>query len=142
MYGRMEDKAMDDLIIFYRVLLAICSGAAALWGGIKIINEIRKPRLELEKDVKNLEQELTEMKKEFHSHEESAEKINKQLLAAVENLDKKIDVMADKIHEENKKYSVLSANSLLAIGNHLISGNDVKKISEANTALVNYLMEN
>lgn len=132
---------MEDLIIFWKVLLAIISGFGALWGAVKVINEIRKPRLQLEKNVEELEREVNELKDEVHTTQSTQKESNEALLTAINKLDKKIDDMTDKIHEESKNYSILSARSLLAIGNHLISGNDVHKIQDANEKLVNFLME-
>lgn len=131
----------DDIMIFYKVLLAICSGAAAIWGFVKIIKEIRKPREDLEKQVTDIEKDVKDLQKEMEKTQKKSQEMDEKLLKAIEKLDEKIDEMSDKISKENKHTSALMAQSLIAVGNHLISGNDVKKIEAANKALLAYLIE-
>ena len=132
---------MADLEIFYKVLLAICSGAAALWGAVKIIREIKKPREDLEKQVDDIDKELKDLQKEMAKTQKKSQEMDEKLLAALDKLDGKIDSMVDKITSDNKHVAALTAESLIAIGNHLISGNDVKKIEEANKNLLKHLIE-
>ena len=131
----------DDIIIFYKVLLAICSGVAAIWGVVKIIKEVRKPREDLEEQVADIEKDVKDLQKEMEKTQKKSQEMDEKLLKAIEKLDEKIDEMSDKISKENKHTSALMAQSLIAVGNHLISGNDVKKIEAANKALLAYLIE-
>lgn len=133
---------MEDLVIFYRVLLAICSGIAVLWGTIKVFREIKKPQEDLKKRVENIEKNVTDLQDKLSDTQKAEEDTRQEVLNAISNLDKKIDTMQKQIAEEHKQFSILTANSLVAIGNHLISGNDIKKIEDANGSLVDYLMRN
>lgn len=132
---------MEELVIFYKVLLAICSGLAAIWGAVKIIKEIKKPREDLEGQVKEIEKNVKDLQEEIKTTQKKSQEMDKKLLDALEKLDGKIDEMSDKITKENKHFAALTAESLVAIGNHLISGNDVKKIEAANSNLLKYLIE-
>lgn len=132
---------MEELVIFYKVLLAICSGLAAIWGTVKIIKEIKKPREDLEDQVKEVEKNVKDLQEEMKTTQKKSQEMDKKLLDALEKLDGKIDEMSDKITKENKHFAALTAESLVAIGNHLISGNDVKKIEAANKNLLKYLIE-
>lgn len=132
---------MEELVIFYKVLLAICSGLAAIWGTVKIIKEIKKPREDLEDQVKEVEKNVKDLQEEMKTTQKKSQEMDKKLLDALEKLDGKIDEMSDKITKENKHFAALTAESLVAIGNHLISGNDVKKIEAANSNLLKYLIE-
>lgn len=132
---------MEELVIFYKVLLAICSGLAAIWGVVKIIKEIKKPREDLEGQVKEIEKNVKDLQEEIKTTQKKSQEMDKKLLDALEKLDGKIDEMSDKITKENKHFAALTAESLVAIGNHLISGNDVKKIEAANSNLLKYLIE-
>ena len=132
---------MEELVIFYKVLLAICSGLAAIWGTVKIIKEIKKPREDLEGQVKEIEKNVKDLQEEMKTTQKKSQEMDKKLLDALEKLDGKIDEMSDKITKENKHFAALTAESLVAIGNHLISGNDVKKIEAANSNLLKYLIE-
>lgn len=132
---------MEELVIFYKVLLAICSGLAAIWGTVKIIKEIKKPREDLEDQVKEIEKNVKDLQEEMKTTQKKSQEMDKKLLDALEKLDGKIDEMSDKITKENKHFAALTAESLVAIGNHLISGNDVKKIEAANSNLLKYLIE-
>lgn len=132
---------MEDLVIFYKVLLAICSGLAAIWGTVKIIKEIKKPREDLENQVKEIEKDVKDLQGEIEKTQKKSQEMDEKLLAALDKLDGKIDAMADRITRENKHFAALTAESLVAIGNHLISGNDVKKIEAANKNLLTYLIE-
>ncbi len=131
----------DDIITFYKVLLTICSGAAAIWGFVKIIKEIRKPREELEKQVADIERDVKQLHGDIDKTQKKSQEMDEKLLEAIDKLDKKIDGMSDKISKESKHTSALMAQSLVAVGNHLISGNDIKKIEAANKDLLTYLIE-
>ena len=131
----------DDIMTFYKVLLAICSGAAAIWGFVKILREIKKPHDDLEKQVAGIEKDVKDLQEEMEKTQKKSQEMDEKLLKAVEKLDKKIDEMSDKISKESKHTSALMAQSLVAVGNHLISGNDIKKIEAANKDLLTYLIE-
>lgn len=132
---------MEELVIFYKVLLTICSGLAAIWGVVKIVKEIRKPREDLEEQVADIEKDVKDLQKEMEKTQRKSQEMDEKLLEAIEKLDKKIDEMSDKISKESRHTSALMAQSLVAVGNHLISGNDVKKIEAANKDLLAYLIE-
>lgn len=131
----------DDIMTFYKVLLAICSGAAAIWGFVKIIKEIRKPHEELERQVTDIVKDVKDLQEEMGKTQKKSQEMDEKLLEAIDKLDKKIDSMSDKISQESKHTSALMAQSLVAVGNHLISGNDIKKIEAANKDLLTYLIE-
>ena len=108
---------------------------------MKIIKEIKKPREDLEDQVKEVEKNVKDLQEEMKTTQKKSQEMDKKLLDALEKLDGKIDEMSDRITKENKHFAALTAESLVAIGNHLISGNDVKKIEAANKNLLKYLIE-
>ena len=84
---------------------------------------------------------ISDLQEEMEKTQKKSQEMDEKLLKAVEKLDKKIDEMSDKISKESKHTSALMAQSLVAVGNHLISGNDIKKIEAANKDLLTYLIE-
>ena len=128
---------MDDLVIFYKVLLSICSGLAAIWGTIKIIKEIRRPADQMRSDVDELNTRVSKL-------ETSMDELEERM---IQYTDKEVDEVRRAIDHHLMQFDRLNdcmegaLESLLAIGNHFISGNDVAKIKKANDKIIDTLIK-
>ena len=127
---------MEDLVIFYKVLLAICSGLAAIWGAVKIIKEIRKPNDQMRADVNDLDSRVKALEDDMDALEQRMK----------DYTDKEVEDVRQSIDHHLMQFDRLNdcmegvLESLLAIGNHLVSGNDVSKIKKANEKIIETLI--
>ena len=128
---------MEDLVTFYKVLLGICSGIAAIWGTIKIIKEIHKPNETMRENVEELDDRVTAL-------ETNIEDLKKEMK---EYTDKEVNEVRKAIDHHLTQFDRLNDSmegvleSLLAIGNHLVSGNEVSKIKKANDKIISTLIK-
>lgn len=128
---------MEELQIFWKVLLSILGGLTAIWGAVKIIKEIKKPSEDLKNEVTGIKQDVSELKKNFQGMEQKMKDYTDGRVAEVEKGIKDQSAQLTRINDCLEGMM----ESLFAIGNHMISGNDVTKIREANDNLVKKLIK-
>lgn len=135
---------MEELIIFWKVLLGICSTLATVWGAIKIMKEIKKPSEDLKEKVNQLQAQIEDIIEQMDDLEIKLQYYTDKKVGELNMVIKKMndDIRGLKVSIDNNSHDMqLIMKSILAIGNHMVTGNDVEKIKDANQKIIDQLIE-
>lgn len=137
---------MENFLIFLTVLLAICGGIATFGAAIKTLKDWKKPYVDLEQKVKQLEEQSAEMKREVLALENKLKKYTDDKytsnLTNIENLGVEISALKHQI-EKNEADTKLILKQLLAIGLHIAEPHEEdhkEKIRLASNEIVEHLI--
>ena len=110
---------------FWTVLIACCSALITISAAVSIvisaIKKLKEPEDAQNKEIKDLKNDVIEIKAQLKVHDEYFGNDNKRLSS---------------IEEGNR----VTQRALLALMSHAINGNDVDKLKKAESALKEYLI--
>lgn len=153
---------MEDLAVFWRVLLSIAAGVATVGGAVAIIYKFKKPFDKFKENINILYRQnetqdayVKEIRRdiddEFKRADRTHEDISRELklyvdekyidtVSALEQMKKQVEQM-EKALDSNQQDMQLILSSLHSISNHLITGNSVDKLKDTNEKIFNHLLQ-
>ena len=155
-------KAMEDLAVFWRVLLSIAAGITTVGGAVAIIYKFKKPFDKLKENinilyrqnetqdsyVKEIRRDIDdEFKRADRTHEEKEREMRLYVDGKCMNTANALSDMQKQVEQVEKAMSCnqqdmqLILSSLYSISNHLITGNSIDKLKDTNEKIFNHLVQ-
>lgn len=137
---------MENLSIFWGVLLAIAAAISAIGGAWKYIKEIKKPYDDLKNKVEILLQDNEKIKKEIKELEEKlknyADKQDEKAIEKIKNLNEDIRYLKQSL-EANEKDTKLILKEMFHLSSYITSGDkdNLQKLLGVNSEILNHLID-
>lgn len=137
---------MENLTVFWGVLLTIAAAISALGGAWKYIKELKKPYEELKNRVLELEKQNERSKQNLESLEERLKRYmdeqNSSTNETIHNIKEDIKVLRDSI-EANEKDTKLILKEIFHLSNYVASGDEVKlrELIKVNDEILNHVID-
>lgn len=153
---------MDELAVFWRVLLSIAGGIITIGGVVGVLYKVKRPFDKLRENIgilfrQNEDQDAKvdkirrEIDDEFKESKVIHEKMEREMRHYVDSkfltaandikiMQRQIESM-EKTIAESQEDTQLILTSLWSISNHLITGNSVDKLRDANDQIFQHLVK-
>lgn len=137
---------MENLSIFWGVLLAIAAAISAIGGAWKYIKEIKKPYDNLKSKVETLLQDNEKMKKDLKELEEKlknyVDKQDEKTIEKIKDLNEDINSLKQSL-EANEKDTKLILKEIFHLSSYITSGDkdNLQKLLGVNSEILNHLID-
>lgn len=153
---------MEDLAVFWRVLISIAAGIATVGGAVALIYKFKKPFDKIKENINILYRQnetqdayVKEIRRdiddEFRCADRTHEDMEREMRLYVDEkyLDtvNAIKQMEQQVHQMEKTIDVsqqdtqLILSALYSISNHLITGNSIDKLKDTNERIFEHLVK-
>ena len=137
---------MENLQIFWGVLLAIAAAVSAIGGAWKYIKEIKKPYDDLKNKVEALLQENEKIKRNLKDLEEKlkdyVDEQDEKTIEKIKDLNRDINSLKQSL-EANEKDTKLILKEIFHLSTYITSGDkdNLQKLLGVNSEILNHLID-
>lgn len=137
---------MENLQVFWGVLLAIAAAVSAIGGAWKYIKEIKKPYDDLKNKVEALLQENEKIKRDLKDLEEKlkdyVDEQDEKTVEKIKDLNRDINALKQSL-EANEKDTKLILKEIFHLSTYITSGDkdNLQKLLGVNSEILNHLID-
>lgn len=138
---------MENLTIFWSVLLALAAAVSAIGGAWKYIKEIKKPYDDLKNKVESLLQENEKIKRNLKDLEDKlknyVDEQDEKTIEKIKDLNRDINSLKQSL-ENNEKDTKLILKEIFHLSTYITSGDkdNLEKLLGVNSEILNHLIDN
>lgn len=137
---------MENLQVFWGVLLAIAAAVSAIGGAWKYIKEIKKPYDDLKNKVEALLQDNEKIKRDLKDLEEKlkdyVDEQDEKTIEKIKDLNRDINSLKQSL-EANEKDTKLILKEIFHLSTYITSGDkdNLQKLLGVNSEILNHLID-
>lgn len=137
---------MENLSVFWGVLLAIAAAISAIGGAWKYIKEIKKPYDDLKSKVETVLQDNEKIKRDLKELEEKlkdyADRQDEKAIEKIKGLNEDINSLKQSL-EANEKDTKLILKEIFHLSSYITSGDkdNLQKLLGVNSEILNHLID-
>lgn len=138
---------MENLTIFWSVLLALAAAISAIGGAWKYIKEIKKPYDDLKNKVESLLRDNEKIKKDLKDLEDKlkdyVDEQDEKTIEKIKDLNRDINSLKQSL-ENNEKDTKLILKEIFHLSTYITSGDkdNLQKLLGVNSEILNHLIDN